>query len=459
MNRPNQSYLIQFNCIVLLKIALFTLAMISSLLFHAQWVQLGEPIDGELGDFFGWELDMSTDGNVVAIGATEANGNGPGSGLVRIYEWDNVNWVQRGDDINGEAAHDLSGTGVSLSGDGQRIAIGAERNDGNGQNSGHVRVFEWNGQSWEQLGSDIDGVNSEDRAGWGVSISSDGSTVAVGSRLFDGSGSSSGHVRVFTWTGTTWAQRGNDIVGEAAGDLSGISVSLSVEGNIVAIGAPWNDGNGFRAGHARVYLWTGQYWDQLGSDIDGEMAQDYSGIRLSLSNEGDRIAIGAPRNDGDTGDINDNRGHVRVFEFVDNDWIQMGLDLEGVSANDHYGDWYGVALAGDQPRIVVGAWTANPSYFDVYEWNGSDWVLIFNNEEDMSPNCDGFGVAISSDGKRIAIGDPCRNNFSGIVKVYQDNSLPIPTLSQWGLIILGFLLVIFGITAVRDRTSFSITYN
>ena len=42
----------------------------------------------------------------------------------------------------------------------------------------------------------------------------------------------------------TWIQLGDAIPGAAAGDQSGYSVSLSADGTIVAIGAPYNDGNG-----------------------------------------------------------------------------------------------------------------------------------------------------------------------------------------------------------------------
>ena len=49
--------------------------------------------------------------------------------------------MQLGADIDGEAASDRSGWSVSLSADGNIIAIGAEKNDGNGSNSGHVRVY------------------------------------------------------------------------------------------------------------------------------------------------------------------------------------------------------------------------------------------------------------------------------------------------------------------------------
>jgi len=60
---------------------------------------------------------------------------------VRLYEWSGPTWAQLGADIDGEAAGDGSGS-VSLSSDGNRLAIGAGGNDGNGDHSGHVRVFD-----------------------------------------------------------------------------------------------------------------------------------------------------------------------------------------------------------------------------------------------------------------------------------------------------------------------------
>jgi hypothetical protein len=50
-----------------------------------------------------------------------------------------------------------------------------------------------------------------------------------------------------------WTQVGVDIDGEAADDNSGYSVSLNSNGNTVAIGSPYNDGNGSNSGKVHVY--------------------------------------------------------------------------------------------------------------------------------------------------------------------------------------------------------------
>ncbi|MBP8879080.1 MAG: hypothetical protein KBG86_13620, partial [Flavobacteriales bacterium] len=209
--------------------------------------------------------------------------------------------TQMGLDIDGEAAGDLSGYSgptASLSSDGSRMAVGAIRNDGNGIDAGQVRVYAWSGSAWVQLGADIDGEAAGDYSGRSVSLSSDGSRLAVGAYLNDGNGSNAGHVRVYVWSGSAWVQLGADIDGEAADDQSGRSVSLSSDGSRMAVGAIRNDGNGIDAGQVRVYAWSGSAWVQLGADIDGEAAADQFGTSVSLSSNGDRLSVGGLYNDG-----------------------------------------------------------------------------------------------------------------------------------------------------------------
>ena len=60
---------------------------------------------------------------------------------MRVYRLSNNNWNQLGEDIDRESAHDSSGCAVSLSADGTTLAVGAWGNDANGSDSGHVHVY------------------------------------------------------------------------------------------------------------------------------------------------------------------------------------------------------------------------------------------------------------------------------------------------------------------------------
>ena len=226
-------------------------------------------------------------------------------------------WTQIGADIDGEATGDSSGLSVSLSSIGSRVAIGALFNDGGGTNAGHVRVYEYDSSSWVQLGADIDGEAAGDESGIAISLATDGGRVAIGARFNDGSGTDAGHVRVYEYDSSSWVLLGVDIDGEAADDKSGVSVSLSDDGSRVAIGATHNDGTAINAGHVRVYEFNISSWVQLGSDIEAEAADDASGASVSLTADGTRVAIGAQYNNGG----GDNAGHVRVYEYDSSTWV------------------------------------------------------------------------------------------------------------------------------------------
>jgi hypothetical protein len=108
-------------------------------------------------------------------------------------------WHQLGMDLDGEAAEHSSGGGsVSLLADGKTVAIGARYNDANASDAGHVRVYDFNDTSWNQVGVDLDGEDAGDQSGYSVALSADGRSVAIGAR-FNGNGSDAGHVRVYTF--------------------------------------------------------------------------------------------------------------------------------------------------------------------------------------------------------------------------------------------------------------------
>jgi Flp pilus assembly pilin Flp len=315
------------------------------------WTQVGSDIDGENGDDrSGCSVSLSSDGSTLAIGAYRAYGS-PHSlaGHVRVYKNVSGTWTQVGSDIDGEAGGDQSGWSVSLSSDGSIVAIGAFGNDGNGLSSGHVRVYKNISGTWTQVGSDIDGEAGSDNSGNSVSLSSDGSTVAIGARLNAGNGRDAGHVRVYKNISGTWTQVGSDIDGEAVGDQSGRSVSLSSDGSVVAIGGDGNDGNGTSAGHVRVYKNISGTWTQLGSDIDGEAGGDQSGWSVSLSSDGSILAIGAFGNDGN----GTTSGHVRIYKNISGTWTQVDSDIEGESVSDASG--MSVSLSSDGSTVAIGA--------------------------------------------------------------------------------------------------------
>jgi hypothetical protein len=379
------------------------------------WIQLGEDIDGDQDDELGHAVSISSDGNVVAVGANYADGtSGANSGSVSIFSLVNDSWTQLGENITGEASNDESGYSVSLNSDGTIVAIGARYNSGNGTESGHVRVYRYDTVlgSWQQLGSDIDGEASNDQSGYSVSLSSDGTIVAIGARNNSGNGSESGHVRVYSYNTTTdsWQQLGGDIDGEASNDKSGHSVSLSSDGTIVAIGAHYNSGNGSESGHVRVYSYdtTSSSWNQLGSDIDGETSNDNSGYSVSLSSDGTIVAIGARYNSGNGSDS----GHVRVYSYdtTSSSWNQLGQDIDGDAVNDIFG--FSLSLTGAGGTVAIGAKNnsgngSESGHVRVFRYDDNSALWSQLGEDivgETAGDSSGYSVAISDSGIRIVVG-------------------------------------------------------
>lgn len=381
--------------------------------------QKGSNLTGEAsGDLFGTSVSMSTDGNTLAIGSPANNSTGASAGQVQIYTWSGTTWEQKGLDINGEATSDQSGKAVSLSADGDLIAIGAHFNADNGTKSGHVRVYAWSGSAWVQQGADIDGEAAYDQSGSSVSLSSDGSTLAIGAPFNGGTGTNAGHARIYVWNGSAWTQRGLDINAETSGDQCGYSVSLNDDGTTVAISSPSNDDNGALSGQARIFDWSGTAWTQRGLDIDGEAADDLAGYSVSLSADGNTVAIGSHRSH----DGGNDAGHVRVFTWSGSTWTQKGINVPGTKGFGNFGT--SVELSDDGNIIVASApYHSIGTYaFEgtarVFKWSGSAWVQEGTTINGINDNDHlGSSVAISGDGTTIALGTPDAGS-NGVTYVY-----------------------------------------
>ena len=102
----------------------------------------------------------------------------------------------------------------------------------------------------------------------------------------------------------------DDIDGEASGALYGYSVSLSSNGSKVAIVAYHNNANSSNSGYTCIYKISGGTQLQIGNDIDGAMYGALSGSHVSLSLDGSRDAIGAPSYDG----FCTNTAYFRIYE-------------------------------------------------------------------------------------------------------------------------------------------------
>lgn len=277
------------------------------------WVQKGSDIDGQEYWSIGKVLSMP-DANTIAIGAPDAikPNNGAEVGRVMVYSWNGTDWVQKGAELIGDT---VPGSGLNWFGIGKSVhmpnantlAIGAWQTSYM-PSRGLVRVYEWNGVSWNRKGQSILGETIGDYSGNSLTMP-DANTIAIGADYNGGNGIESGHVRIYEWNGTIWVQKGLDIDGEGTYNYSGYSVSMP-SANTIAIGAVGNFNANGVSGHARIYEWDGNSWVQKGIDIDGEHPGCFFGFSVSMPDE-NHVSIGGPGNNHN----GNNSGHVRVYTF------------------------------------------------------------------------------------------------------------------------------------------------
>ncbi|MFL2860201.1 MAG: hypothetical protein ACJZ85_01520 [Pontiellaceae bacterium] len=309
--------------------------------------------------------------------------------------------LKMGETLSGTENHERFGRYAAMSTDGKTIAISSSH--WGSPSVGKIQVFKYDGTNWNQLGNSIIGNEQYDLANSEISISGDGNVIAFVARKPN----YINHVRVYSWNNTDWIRMGDDVgLGSEVN-----KVSLNEDGSILATGAS-GYGNGNFRGQVRIYEWDGIFWSQKGQNINGESDYGESGSSISVSSSGNRIAIGAPRNDVNSGDRYNYSGHVRVFDWNSNsnDWIQAGIDIDGPWENALFGS--SVSLTHDGSALAV-------SYVD--EISGQSFGSSFSRgmtdiyieNEDVFGLWGRFLATIRQDSRPTGGGiEPPRINFS-----------------------------------------------
>jgi len=156
--------------------------------------------DAENGDQFGKSVYISGDGNTAIAGAYLEDATASNAGSAYIFTRSGSSWSQQAKIQAEDAdASDGFGTQVCISNDGNTAVSSATADEEAGAGAGSAYIFTRSGTTWSQqskiIGSDIE---AGDDFGRGVSISGDGYTVIIGAPYEDTNGSSAGSVYIFT---------------------------------------------------------------------------------------------------------------------------------------------------------------------------------------------------------------------------------------------------------------------
>lgn len=367
----------------------------------AQWQQLGLDLDGIANaDRYGISVDVNANGTRIAIGGDQNDTNGANAGHVRIFDWNGSAWTQVGTDINGAAAGLTLGAAVSLNADGDVLAIGATEASSFPSNQGFAQIYDWNGTNWVQRGLDIAGQTIGDNAGSGIDISDDGNVIIIGSSGHNGpAGSFAGHIRIYAWNGTAWVQRGMNIDGAGSSDSFGRRVRMSADGSVIASSSGGNDNaNGSNAGHVRIFRWNGTAWVQQGTDLEGIIGGENFGSAIDIDNFGSTLVASSPSNGTNGG----SSGQTRVFDWNGATWVQRGASINGLGGSSFFGSE--VSISGDGNTFVASEPFLGAGKIRIFNWDGAAWIETQQIDGEASGDQFGTSLELSDDGSAIIVG-------------------------------------------------------
>ncbi|MGD8939653.1 MAG: integrin [Gammaproteobacteria bacterium] len=438
-----------------------------------------------LSDYFGYAISLSADGSTLAVGAPNESSAASGingnqeqhvgtiyneTGAVYVFTRDGEHWNQQAYiKASNPGTLDSFGASVSLSSDGNTLVVGAEKeasnatgvggnqSDNNAPNAGAVYVFTRSGNTWSQQ-EYIKASNTDegDLFGSAVSISADGNIIAVGAYRESSSAIgingdqnsnaayTSGAVYVFARNGNSWDQQAYIKASNTdGGDYFGYSLALDADGNTLVVGAYQEasnatgvngddtDDNAMSAGAVYVFAHIVTWSQQAYLKSSNSEAGDGFGVSVSLAADGSTLAVGATGEDSSAvgvGGVEDNNnmsysGAVYIFarDFSDNWSQQTYIKASNTGELDGFGTE--VSLAADGNTLAVGAsgeassaiglnGTGNDDSADnagavyVFTQNGGSWSQQAYIKASNSDSDDGFGyaVAMAANGQTLAVG-------------------------------------------------------
>jgi hypothetical protein len=361
-----------------------------------------------------WESSAAT-----GVNGNQADDSLPQAGAVYVFTRSGATWTQqaylKASNTGRAGAGDEPGDGdqfgfsLAISGDGNTLAVGANSEDSSAagaksdprddsfSSAGAVYVFARSGTAWAQqayLKADAStNTGLGDQFGFSVALSANGSTLAVG--VYDESGSGravnapidrmrggSGAVYVFARSGAMWTREAYLKTWNAeGGDSWGVSVALSDDGNTLATGsldedcvctgvvsAPSDVGltdqkADLSTGAVAVFARSGAAWSQQAYIKASNTGQeDWFGVRLALSGDGNTLAVGAPNEDsaaqGINGPQNDDSATEAgaVYLFTRNGGVWSQLAFVKAANNEAFDEFGGaVGLSRDGRTMVAGA--------------------------------------------------------------------------------------------------------
>ena len=357
-------------------------------------------------DQFGKDVSLSGDGNTAIVGTPGEDTGGYNAGAAYIFTRSGSTWTQQAKIQASDAQEsDSFGHVTALSLDGNTAIVGAPNEDTGGSNAGAAYIFTRSGSTWtEQAKIQSFEKQAGDLFGLAVALSNDGNTAIVGAPGEDTHGSNAGAGYAFVRSGTTWSSQGRlPQYYPAAGDNFGSATALSGDGNTAIVSTWWKSG---QEGTAYKLTRTGSTWAHAQEfHFPGHTANGFSrfGWACDISSDGTTIVVSSVL--GGTG------GLVYIYTNTSNVQLQATLQSLDIESNDSFGR--DVSISSDGNTVVVGAIGEDDGAIGavgatyIFTRDGTTWTQQKKLQHEgvrVSGDFFGYSVAISDDSRTVISG-------------------------------------------------------
>lgn len=390
-----------------------------------EWQKVTSPSPAT-GDSFG--VAVALDGDTLAVGANQdgASVAVDAGGEVHIYGWNGTAWtfaqtLVAPDTMPG----DVFGGHVRLQGD--VLVVSARLADSTGVNSGAAYVFNRNAGIWTFSQKLVPpGLDAGDE--FGLDISIDGPTLAIGARSDDLSGgrTDAGSVYIYNRVGSTWLLLQQIFAPDgAAGDAFGFGIKL--RGTTLVVGSPFDDHPGvIDGGSAYVFTLQGASWIFSRKIVPSDVqAGDLFGAgeeRIDLV--GDVLFVSAIHDD----DQGVDAGAVYQYRRSGADWVLVTK----LYANDGVRSLsFGGAVRATSDRMVIGdrLWDGpaeSEGAVHLFQRSGTRWAESVRLQASDAEAFNSFGISAGLNDRFVAVGanvadvtSPVRISNTGAVYIYR----------------------------------------
>jgi hypothetical protein len=415
------------NNLCIKKFTLFLFLLFSGNLILAQnWIQQGESIGSTTNPM--QTIALNGNGEIMAYSLSYPKNTSTSEtlGLVKVIRFDGTTWNQIGAEINYGGIYkstyeDTAELALSLSDDGTILAIGAPMTNGW---KGKVAVFKFDGTNWNQTGQElIPTAYANPSFGGALKITPDGSTIIVGASNTITSASFYGMVEVYHLDSETsqWTQVGQSLINNSSanGGGFGYDVDINDAGNIIAVSQT--------NGSAKIYQLDGTIWLQVASFPESPYTF------VSLNAAGNRVALGSMTATNTTTNVA-YAGLTRVYNNDAGTWNQVGQTLFGTSMFQMYAR-VRLNAAGDILAVGSEGISSLIPKAQVYKILDNNWTQIGQSIEDIKGTFFGHDVDMDRSGQIVAIGSREGTGTANphLAKIYQfqcDVAVPVAEANQ-----------------------------